>query len=83
MRLSLYLFFTLTISLTFGASSKYNRLKAKLLNISKKIDQVQLQLNNSVTQLLDKIDDSTLDIISSISAARISRIGGKFSFSNI
>jgi hypothetical protein len=63
-----------------NASSDYNQLKQRLWNISKQIDRVELQFNKSIHQLLEKIDDNTLDILSSISAARVTQKSGKFSF---
>jgi hypothetical protein len=78
MHFSLHLFLTLTISSILGAASYHSPLEETITNLSKQLDEVQLQLNNSVQQILEKINDNTLDILGAISAAHVSQKSDKF-----
>jgi nicotinamidase-related amidase len=73
MYFSLLLFSTFTILLTFGKPSDYEQLNKKLINISEQLDRVELQLNNSVKHLLNKIDENNHDVIQSIKSLLSSR----------
>ena len=83
MYFSLVFFSIVTIFSTLAVPSKYDRLEQKLVNISMQLDRIELQLNNSLNQLMEKLDDNTLDIISSVSSARVSQRNGRFFTSHV
>lgn len=71
------LIFIFAIFSTWSAPSKSHRFEQKLTNLSQQLDRMETQLNKSIDQLLEKIEDNTLDIINSLSYARVSRRNGK------
>jgi hypothetical protein len=92
---SLLFFYTFIIFLTLGAPSKKTsavlsdaathdeQVKQQLINVSQQLDRVELQLNNSINQLLEKIDENTHDIIHLIKSIDASQTNSEFSFSNL
>ncbi len=92
---SLLFFSTFIIFLTLGAPSKKTsvvlsdaathdeQVKQQLVHVSQQLDRVELQLNNSINQLLEKIDENTHDIIHLIKSIYGSQTDSEFSFCNI
>ena len=52
--------------------------EGSLVNISRQLDRLELQLNQSIDRLLHRIDDNTHDIIHLIKHSASSEAHGKF-----
>jgi len=72
-----------SILLTLGAPTGGDQTHRQLTNILHKLDQVELQLNKSIIQLLEKIDNSSNDIINLIKSSQTSSTDSEFSFTDI
>jgi len=72
-----------SILLTLGAPTSGDQTHRQLTNILHKLDQVELQLNKSIIQLLEKIDNSSNDIINLIKSSQTSPTDSEFLFTNI
>jgi hypothetical protein len=83
MYFSLLFVSTYSILLTLGAPTGDDQTQRQLTNILHKLNQVELHLNKSIIKLLEKIDNSSHDIINLIKSSQTLQTDSEFSFSNI
>ncbi len=83
MHFSLVVFSSFTILLTFGASSDDDEIQKQLIKISNQLDRVELQLNTSVNQLLNKMDEKNLDAMNLIKSFHVPKTDGGSPFFHI
>jgi len=63
MHFSLLFVITCPILLILGAPSDYAKVQQQLTDVLQQLDRIELQFNNSITQVLEKIDENSRDII--------------------
>jgi len=83
MHFSLLLFSSFTIFLSLGTPLDYDQIQQQLTAVSEQLDRIELHLNNSVHQLIDKIDGSSQDIIRLFKSVPTSRTDGESHISKI
>jgi len=66
-----------------GTPLDYDQIQQQLTAVSEQLDRIELHLNNSVHQLLDKIDGSSQDIIRLFKSVHTSRTDGESHISTI
>lgn len=82
MIICLLLLSAFTISSTWTSPSKHNS-EVKRSHLVEQLTRIETQLNKSMSELFEKIDDNTLKIMNSLSFARLSRRDGKSSLGDI
>jgi predicted PurR-regulated permease PerM len=83
MYFSLVVFLNFSILLIFGAPTDSDQVHRQLTNILKHLNRIELQLNNSINHLLEKMNENSDYITDLIKSKHDLPTDSEFSFSTI
>lgn len=73
-------FLILNTCLAFIACSENANYQNRLINLEKQLDRIELQLNDSFNQILQKLDTNNQKILDSIKSLHNSQLTGSYLF---